>query len=120
MNNIGFTADQCRKALESYLAEVGELMTLVEKPSLSPAEVQQAQSQLANLKACLKHDHRLRDTVSGQERMTHVEAAIFAPAVHQAFADLHVRSNSRPDAGWHSNLYDIHVTLSHAIAQLRD
>jgi uncharacterized ubiquitin-like protein YukD len=121
MKNIGFNAEECRLGLESYSAEIKELMDLVKDiGSMTSAQVEKAQTQLANLKSCLKRDAKLRDTNEGRARMSHVEAVIYAPAVQQAFADLSITANSRPNREWFNNLYDIQVTIQHALVSLGD
>lgn len=70
MRMIGFNAQQCRDALASYLAEVEELLKLVEEPqSMTPDQVSEAQGLLKNLKSCLKRDNDLRSTNEGDRTM---------------------------------------------------
>lgn len=119
MKAIGFSIEDCRNALESYAAEIDELMALVnDAATMTPAKVEEARTQLSNLKSCLKQDYKRRDTNDGRAKMTEVEAAIFAPAVHQAFADLHVPVNSRPSEQWFSELYGIQINIHHALDSL--
>ena len=119
MRSIGLNADECRKALESYAAEIEELMELVDgADSMSHAQIEEARNQLKNLKECLGRDHKLRDKRRGREQMTQVEASIFAPAVHQALVDLHISAGSRPSGQWFSELYGIQITIKHALGQL--
>lgn len=119
MQPIGLSAVECRKALESYSIKIKKLMELVKNSAtMAPANVEEARTQLANLKSCLKRDYKLRGTNEGQTRMTQVEVAIFAPAVSQAFADLHVSVNSRPTKRWFSELYGIQITIRHALAEV--
>jgi len=55
VKSIGFNAKECRKGLESYSAEIEELIELVkDSASLTPAQIDEARTQLANLKSCLK------------------------------------------------------------------
>jgi hypothetical protein len=115
---IGFELDDCRKALESYAMEIEELMTLVERAvTLTPQEIGEARTQLGNLKSCLRRDHKLRDTYEGRAKMTQVETAVFAPAVHQVLAGLHVLVNSRSSNKWYLELYGIQITIRHALAR---
>lgn len=82
MKAIGFSIEDCRNALESYAAEIDELMALVNgAATMTPAKIEEARTQLSNLKSCLKQDYKRRDTKEGRAKMTEVEAAIFAPAV---------------------------------------
>lgn len=119
MKSIGFNAEECRKCLESYSSEIAELMELVkDSGSLTPAQIDEARTQLANLKSCLKRDYKLRDTNEGRAKMAEVEAAIYAPAVHQAFADLSISVNSRPGNEWFSELYGTQITIRDALASL--
>lgn len=119
MKNIGFNTEECRLGLETYSTEIEELMDLVKDVgSMTPAQVEKAKTQLTNLKSCLKQDAKLRDTNEGRAKMSHVEAAIYAPAVQQAFADLSITANSRPNREWFNNLYGIQVTIRHALVSL--
>lgn len=119
MNNIGFNVNECRIGLQSYADEIDELMELVkEVNSMKPDQIEKAKELLANLKSCLKQDCKLRDTNKGREKMSDVEAAIYAPAVHQALVDLGITSNSRPNKEWFSKLYGIQITIRHALESL--
>jgi hypothetical protein len=119
VKSIGFNAEDCRKGLESYSAEIEELMELVKDSALlTPAQIDEARAQLANLKSCLKRDYKLRDTIEGRAKMSEVEAAIYTPAVHQAFADLSISVNSRPGNEWFSELYGIQITIRDALTSL--
>lgn len=119
MKNIGFNSEECRVSLRSYSEEIDELMNLVKDTTLmTPDQIEKAKTQLTNLKTCLKQDCRLRNTDKGLAMMTDVEAAIYAPAVQQAFADLHIRTNSRPNKEWFDELYGIQITIKHALASL--
>lgn len=119
MRNIGFNAEQCRRGLLSYSEEIDELMNLIkDTTSMTSVQIEKARTQLANLKACLKQDCRLRDTNEGLAKMTDVEAAIYAPAVQQAFADLHIKTSSRPSREWFDELYGIQITIKNALVSL--
>ncbi len=119
MQRIGFSAQQCRDALSSYLDEVEELMELVEKPqSMTQDQVSEAQGLLKNLKACLKRDYELRRTAEGGRKMSEVERRHFAPATGQAYVDFHIRIGSRPSQEWFTALYNMQITLRHALAGL--
>jgi hypothetical protein len=121
MQMIGFSAQQCRDALASYLAEVEELMQLVQDSnSMTIDQVSNAQGLLKNLKTCLKRDFELRQSAEGNRKMTEVERQHFAPAIHQAFADFRIRIGSRPSREWLSALYNMRITLGHAFAGLKD
>lgn len=50
--------------------------------------------------------------------MTEVEAAIFYPAAHQAFADVQVAVNSTPSKRWYSDMYQMHGTIVDSLNQL--
>jgi hypothetical protein len=120
MQMIGFNAQQCRDALASYLAEVEELLKLVEEPqSMTPDQVSEAQGLLKNLKSCLKRDNVIRSTCEGDRKMSEVERLHFAPAIHQALVDFHIRTNSKPSREWFSALYNMRITLGHAYAGLQ-
>jgi len=119
VKSVGFTASECRTGLQSYLAEVEELMELVENPeAMGPEDIEKARQQLKNLKSCLKRDYDLRSTEKGREAMTAVESAIFHPTVHQAYADLAISAASKPTKQWLSELYDTKVTIDYALENL--
>ena len=121
MKNIGFNAEECCACLESISAEIEGLVELVKDvDSMTPSQIEKAKTQLANLKSCLKQDYMLRDTNQGREMMTEVEAAIYAPAVQQAFADLRITPNSRPSREWFSDLCSVQITIRHALAMLKN
>ncbi len=121
MRTIGFNAQQCRDAVASYLAEVEELLKLVEEPqSMTPDQVSESQGLLKNLKSCLKRDSDLRSTSEGDRKMSEVERLHFAPAIHQALVDFHIRTNSKPSREWFSALYNMRITLGHAHAGLQN
>lgn len=120
MGPIGFTSDECRKALESYAAEIEDLMKLADGAgTMLPTKIEGARIQLRNLKDCLRRDHQLRGTKDGRAMMTQVEATIFAPAIHQVLADLQVSVSSHPSRQWLSELYGVQITIKNALAELR-
>lgn len=121
MRIIGFNEDGCRANLQCYLGEIEEIMTLVTNPrSMSRAQVQEAQTLLRNLKSCLRRDYKRRDTAKGRAQMTKIEAAFFAPAIEEAYANLGVRVDSRPSQMWVDDLAEMEHTFEYYLRSLKE
>ncbi|HYH67620.1 MAG TPA: hypothetical protein VD866_23180 [Urbifossiella sp.] len=58
-------------------------------------------------------------TARGEAELSAAERAYYLPAVHQAFADIHVKWNSVPNDSWVGNLYGARLSITHMLDQLR-
>jgi hypothetical protein len=106
--------------LEAYNRRFEELLALLAGDlPLRGAAKDRAQVLLKALKEDLGAEYREMSTIRGQATLTDIERSCYAPVVHQAFADIHVATNSTPNEKWHSELYGAQISITHMLHQLR-
>ena len=111
----------CLERLDSFIGEIRALMDFIaDDEVLFGREREQARGMLRDLKERLKVEYRRTSTVRGRERMNDVERAYYAPAVHQAYVHLEVRSSSVPGSTWMHDLYESRFDLDYMASQLRE
>ena len=106
--------------LKAYKKQFDDLLALVENLPLQRKDKTKAQEMLKTLKGSLKNDYKVGATVRGQQRMTQVERQYFHPAVHEAYAEIHVRWNTVPNGQWFSELYGARINIAHMLHQLEN
>lgn len=104
--------------LKAYKKQFDDLLALLENQPLQRNDKSKAQQMLKTLKDALASDYKAGDTNRGQERMTEAERHYFHPAVHEAFAEIHVRWNTVPNDQWFSELYGAQINITHMLHQL--
>jgi thioredoxin-like negative regulator of GroEL len=121
MNEPGDRAEaqKVADALRRFHDRLEEIMTLIDKKTLSRGEVEDARALLQSLKADLKraaHDGKI-DTRRGLPNA--FERNFFEPAVRAASANLTARVNAHPhNSNWFSCLYGVQMDISHPLANL--
>jgi hypothetical protein len=112
-------AQRVADALRRFRDRLEEIMTLIDKKTLSRDETEQARALLQSLKADLKraaHDGKID---AGRGLPNYFERDFFAPAVRAASANLNARVNTHPlNSNWYSNLYGVQVDIGHPLANL--
>lgn len=83
MNTMPLDADGCRSALHDYRRRLRTLTTLVRNAGRLDVE-HPAHAALAELRATLDADVRMRSTFEGQGAMSPIESRVLEPALRQA------------------------------------
>ena len=104
--------------LKAYKKQFDDLLALLENLPLGRSDKIKAQQMLKTLKDNLKNDYKTGATIQGQQRMTEAERHYFHPAVHEAYAEIHVRWNTVPNGQWLSQLYGAQSNITHMLHQL--
>lgn len=104
--------------LKSYKKQFDDLLTQLQGLPLLREDKAKVQQMLKTLKDSLKSDYVEGRTVRRQQRMTQAETQYFYPAVHEAYADIHVRWNTVPNEQWRSELYGAQINITHVLHQL--
>jgi hypothetical protein len=104
--------------LQEYEADFSELLDMLQDLPLRGEVKSEAQEKMKALKERLKAEYKEGDTVRGREAMNHYEQAFLYPAIHQAYAGIHVAWNSVPSDKWHSELYSGRIDITHMLHQL--
>ncbi len=91
--------------LREYEIEFRDLLAMLQDLPLRGKEKTEAQQKLRSLKELLKAEFKAGDTVWGRAAMNHFEKSFLHPAIHQAYAGIHVAWNSVPSDKWHAELY---------------
>lgn len=106
--------------LEAYDRRFEELLAMLQNMLPLRGEAKdRAQALLKSLKEDLGAEYRKMSTVRGQKELTEVERSCYAPVIHQAFADIHVATNSTPNDKWHSELYGAQISITYMLHELR-
>lgn len=118
---IGLSQEECIAYLQSYSDEIDQIIALFDNRGyILKGQKENAQALLTKLKESLKNDYKSRDTKKGEEQMTEVESACFFPAIHETYANMSIKTNSRPSPAWTFELYDAQSTIKHYLHQLKD
>ncbi len=118
---IGFSEEDCITHLQAYVDDIEQIFALFDERSfIRKGQKEKAQELLTNLKEKLKNDYKSRDTKRGEEQMTDVERAFFFPAIHEAYAGISIKTNSRPSPTWVFELYDAQNSIRYYLDQLKD
>ena len=104
--------------LKAYKGQFDELLDLLENLPLQREDKAKAQHMLKTLKSSLRNDYRAGATVVGEQQMIEVERQYFHPAIHEAYAGIHVRWNTVPKEQWRSELYGARISITHMLDQL--
>lgn len=111
---------ECANKLQGFVEEIQNLLDFLQHTPKSLGKKHQAQEMLKTFKERLKIAYQIRDKASAYERMTETEKAYFFPAVHEAFANLTITTNSNPSEKWELDLIDAQNTLNYYLNQLED
>jgi hypothetical protein len=111
----------CLEELQGFLNEIDALTTLIgDQRILRGSEKLRAQELLKDLKGGLKSEYKRTSTVSGRAALNGVERDYYAPAVHEAFCELRMKTNSVPGAAWVGELMGAQLVLRFHAGQLRE
>lgn len=105
--------------LEEYEVDFSELLDMLQDLPLRGEKKSEAHERMKALKEKLKAEYEEGYTVRGREAMNHYEKAFLYPAIHQAYAGIHVAWNSVPSDKWHSELYSGRIDITHMLHQLK-
>lgn len=120
IQSIGLSQEDCISRLQAYSDEIDQIIALFDDRGVRKGQKETAQALLTKLKESLKNDYKSRDTKKGEEQMTNVERTCFFPAIHEAYANMSIKTNSRPSSAWTFELYDAQSTIKHYLHQLKD
>ena len=102
--------------LEAFKVRFDALLELLQGPlPLQGQAKSHAQALLTGLKGDLGESYREMSSVRGETALNDTERAYYYHAIHQAFTDIHVATNSIPTEKWHSELYCARISITHAI-----
>ena len=111
----------CLEELQGFLNEIDALTTLIgDRQILQGAEKSEAQELLKGLKGGLKAENNRTSTVSGRAALNEVERDYYAPAVHEAFCELKMTTDSVPGTAWTDELKGAQLVLRFHAGQLRE
>ncbi len=119
---IGLSIEECVILLAEHRKRIEDLMALLDgrTSQVSREDKALAQSQLSVIKDRLRSDYQSREAKIGRAAMSVVERANVLPAVHQAFCELSVKSNSNPDGKWLTELYAALIDINFYLRPLED
>ncbi len=109
----------CITELKGFINQIQSLLDLFgQQNRLFGDKKDQAQEMLKSFKKNLEVAFRTRDTVKGEKNMTEIEKRYFFPAIHEAFANLTITTNSIPNEKWKFELIDTQNTIEYYLHQL--
>jgi len=111
---------ECINELRSFVLEIQNILDFIQTPRKSSDEKYQAQEMLKIFKNRLETAYKTRDKARTHEKLTDIEKAYFFPAVHEAFANLTIKTNSTPNEKWGFELVDTQNTIQYYLGQLEE
>lgn len=121
MVTTGFSKDDCIKNLRSFYEEIDTIFRLFDgKNYILREKIQLARELLKSLKSDLKRDYNQRTGNNAYALMSDVERSYYFPAIHEAWAGIHVATNSTPSSKWLQELGAAQSTISYYLYQMED
>jgi len=97
----------CLERLEELESDINDILDLFnDRQQLFGTDKNFAQEMLRTLKKKLKDEYQRTSSVKSCASLNPTEQAFYAPAIHEAFTSINVKTNSKPDSKWISDLYD--------------